>query len=198
MRIFSLQNIFLFPIKIIRRTVSICVWCLCLILDKPFILSRLSVYSRWIGPVRVLRILGATVGPRTHIEPDIRIQNARDGDCRNLTIGEHVYIGPECLFDLASPITIENDVALSARVSLITHADIGNRPLQKRFQRKEGPILIQRGAWIGVNTIVLHRVTIGEYAVVGAMSLVNRDIRDNSMAFGIPCRLVKQFNDQPK
>lgn len=195
---FRLRSTFSFPIKILRRSVEFYTLCLCLIFGKPFILSRLSVFSWWIGPVRVLRILGATVGPRTRIEPGIQVQNACGGDCKNMFIGEHVYIGPGCLFDLACPITIDDDAALSAHVSIVTHRDVGDRPLKKRFPREEGPVHIRRGAWIGVDTTVLHDVTVGEYAVIGAMSLVNQDICDNSVCFGIPCRLVRQFNGQPK
>lgn len=164
-----------------------------LIFGRLFVLARMPVYARWVGAERILRILGATIGPYTRIPTDICIQNARRGRCNNLYIGKRVYMGPRCLFDLASPITIEDDVAISAQVSFVTHADVGDRPLKQRFPRKEGPITVHRGAWLGTNTVVLHSVTIGQYAVVGAMSLVNKDIPANSMSFGIPCKVVEQF-----
>ena len=46
----------------------------------------------------------------------------------------------------------------------------------------------KRGAWIGVNSTVLQDVVIGEFAIVGAMSLVNRSLSAGVRAFGIPCR----------
>ena len=144
-----------------------------------------------------MRMLGAEVGRDTTIAPDIRIQNARRGRCSSLHIGGHVYIGPRCLFELASEITVEDETVLSADVSIITHSDVGNRPLKERFPRKEGPVIIHRGAWLGVKTTVLHGVEIGEYAVIGAMSLVNKDVPANSLCYGIPCKVIKRFDGPP-
>ena len=164
---------------------------------RSFVLLRFNILARWLGASTVLRILGAEVGQDTTIAPDIRIQNAQRSRCSNLHIGRHVYIGPRCLFELASEITIEDDAALSADVSIITHADVGNRPLKGRFPRKEGPVVIRKGAWLGVTTTVLHGVEIGEYAAIGAMSLVNKDVPANSLCYGIPCKVVKQFDGPP-
>jgi acetyltransferase-like isoleucine patch superfamily enzyme len=115
--------------------------------------------------------------------------------CRNLSIGSNVYIGPRCLFDLTSKITIEGDVSISAQVSFITHLDVGNQPLKKKVPRKEGPIIVNKGAWVGVNSTVLHGVTIGEYAMVGAMSLVNKPIPANSLACGNPCIVIRALEE---
>lgn len=182
-------------LRVICLLLLLYIYCVRFICGRLFVLMRMAVYARWVGGERVLRILGATVGPYTRIPADVCIQNARDGRCDNLHIGKHVYIGPRCLFELASSITIDDDVVISAQVSFVTHADVGNRPLKQRFPRQEGPIIVRRGAWLGVNTTVLHGVTIGEYAVVGAMSLVNKNIRSNCVSLGIPCKVVKQFGD---
>jgi len=162
-------------------------------LGHTFVLLRFVVYARRVGASEVLRCLGAKVGRGGNVEPDVRIQNAAGGKCSNLEIGEHVYIGPGCLFDLASPIKIEDEVAVSARVCIITYADVGDRPLKQVYPRKEGLVTIKKGAWIGVNTTILHSVTVGEFSVIGAMSLVNRDIPPCSLAFGIPCSVVKHI-----
>ena len=181
--------------KIICLLSTLYIYCIRFLLGRPFVLARMSVYARWVGAEKVLSILGATVGPYARIASDICIQNASKGRCANLHIGELVYIGPGCLFDLASSITIENAAAISARVNFVTHADVGDRPLRERFPREEGPVTVCRGAWVGINTTVLHGVTIGEYAVVGAMSLVDKNVPANCLAFGIPCKVVKQFDD---
>lgn len=184
--------------RLFSRAFNAYLYCVRFVFGRRSVLLRINKYSRWTGPASILRILGASVGKGTHIEPGIRIQNARDGQCSNLQIGEHVYIGPECLFELASSITIEDDVAISARTTFVTHADVGDRPLKHRFPRKEGPIRVGKGAWLGVNTTVLQGVSIGKYAVIGAMSLVNKDIPSNCIALGIPCRVTEQFNDLPQ
>ncbi|MBN1845496.1 MAG: acyltransferase [Sedimentisphaerales bacterium] len=165
-----------------------------LLLGRQYILYRLNAYARLVPAAIVLRLLGAKIDAGVTIEYDIRIQNARDGDCSNLRIGRHVYIGPGCLLDLANRIEIEDEVALSARVCITTHADPGDRPLQEFFPRREGPVCIRRGAWIGMQAVILHGVTVGELAAVGALSLVNRDVEARSLSCGIPCRTVRRLD----
>jgi acetyltransferase-like isoleucine patch superfamily enzyme len=155
---------------------------------RAFIKMNFRLLSQLASASNVLRVLGATVGDNTRIHSDICIFNLHRYGCENLTIGSNVYVGPRCLFDLTSSIVIEDDAAISAQVSFVTHLDVGNQPLKKQVPRREGPITVKRGAWIGVNTTILHDVTVGEQAVVGAMSLVNRSIPRDSRAFGIPCR----------
>lgn len=162
-----------------------------LVLGKAFIQMNFRVLSQLATASNVLRVLGATVGTNTHIYSDIRIYNSKSRSCRNLNIGSNVYIGPRCLFDLTSEITIEDDVSVSAQVSFITHLDVGNQPLKKIVPRKEGAIRVRTGAWIGVNTTILDNVTIGEGAMVGAMSLVNKDIPPRCLAVGIPCKVIR-------
>jgi acetyltransferase-like isoleucine patch superfamily enzyme len=99
------------------------------------------------------------------------------------------------LFDLASEITIEDHAAISAQVTFVTHTNVGDQPLRRRFPYRDGPIIVRRGAWLGVNTTVLQGVCIGEYAAVGAMSLVNKDVPANCKSFGIPCQVTQQFPD---
>jgi acetyltransferase-like isoleucine patch superfamily enzyme len=174
---------------------AVYIYFVIVVLGRRHVLSRIGRYGRLVGIVSTLRILGAKIGKNTRIEPGICIQNALNGSCCNLQVSDHVYIGPECLFDLAGSVVIEDEAAVSARVSFITHADVGNRPLKTRFPRKEGAIIIHRGAWIGVNATIMHGVSVGEYTVVGAMSLVKEDIPNNCVAFGIPCRVEKQFGE---
>lgn len=143
----------------------------------------------------VLRVLGARVGNNTHIYADIRVYNGTRRGCENLTIGSNVYIGPECLFDLTGAIEIEDNVSVSARVTFITHLDVGSGVLKQSVPREEGGIAVRRGAWVGVNSTILANVTIGENAMVGAMSLVNKDIPEWSLALGIPCKVVRRLRE---
>lgn len=156
---------------------------------KGFIKMNFHILSQISSASVVLRVLGASVGSNTHIPADICLDNLAGYSCHNLTIGSNVYIGPRCFFDLTSRILIEDDVAISAQVSFVTHLDVGDQPLKERMPRREGPITVRRGAWVGVNSTILHDVTIGEFAMVGAMSLVNRSIPHDALAFGIPCKL---------
>jgi len=140
----------------------------------------------------VLRCLGASVGAATHIHSDICVYNLPSGGCENLRIGSNVYIGPRCVFDLTATIAIDDDASISAQVTFITHLDVGDQPLRRTVPRREGAIQIGRGAWIGVNTTILHGVRVEEFAMIGAMSLVNRTIPARCVAVGIPARVIRR------
>lgn len=125
------------------------------------------------GPI--LREFGATVGPHDSIHGPLYIWNA-PGDFRHLTFGHHAYIAPGVLIDLTDTVTIADYVAIGPGSHLITHIDVGESPLKQRRPRKHGPILIEEGAYLGVGVTVLHGVTIGREATIGANSLIRHDV----------------------
>lgn len=165
------------------------------ILGRSFIKMNFQFWSKLASTANVLSVLDAKVGDNSHICSDICVYNLDNYSCRNLSIGSNVYIGPRCLFDLTSRIIIRDDASISAQVSFITHIDVGSGALKKLIERKEGPITIDRGAWIGVNSTILQGVNIGEYSMVGAMSLVNKTVPPNTIAYGIPCRVKKKIDE---
>ncbi len=56
------------------------------------------------------------------------------------------------------------------------------------------PILIKEGAWIGAGATVLPGVCVGKHAIVGAMSVVTKDVPDYAVAVGSPARIVKELD----
>lgn len=125
------------------------------------------------GPI--LREFGANVGANDSIHGPLHIMNA-PGDFSRLTIGHDVYIGPDVLIDLADSVTIGNYVSVVARTSIMTHIDVGPGPLKERRPRKQGPVVIEDGAYLGTAVTILHGVTIGREATIGANCLVRKDI----------------------
>lgn len=105
-------------------------------------------------------------------------------------IGKHVFIGMRCYLDdmCYDLLKIGNDVIISYGVFFACHG------------RKQGhyPITIEDGAYIGMRASIISKtptcdgVIIGKNAVVGACSLVNKNIPDGMTAVGVPCRLVKE------
>lgn len=65
--------------------------------------------------------------------------------------------------------------------------------LARRCEHSSKPIVVGRNVWLGANTVVLGGVTIGENAIVGAHSLVNRDLPPNVLAAGIPARVIRSL-----
>ena len=166
------------------------------LLGKRFIKMLFRPLSQVLSTSRVLRSLGAQVGDSCHIASDICVYNLPGYSCGNLRIGDHVYIGPRCVFDLTATVVVEDYCSIGAQVTFITHIDVGVGPLKNVIPREEGSIHVRRGAWVGVNSTVLHGVTIEQCSMVGAMSLVNRSLPPRSVSFGIPCRTVRSLPEE--
>ena len=94
-------------------------------------------------------------------------------DSARVVFGDNVMVGPNCSF-----ITTKHPVLPKNR--------------QKGVQWAE-PIVVQNNSWICANVTVLAGVTIGENSIIGAGSVVTRDIPPNSFAAGIPCKVIKQL-----
>lgn len=103
-----------------------------------------------------------------------------------------------------SLISLGNNVHLASKVYLVPHDAIhlclnslagAGREGGNTFKERIGCIEIGDNVFIGSNTTVLYDVKIGSNVIVGAGSLVNRDIPDNSVAVGIPAKVIGTFND---
>ena len=112
-------------------------------------------------------------------------------------IGKGVYINADCLMMARGGITIEDDAQLAANIQLITNNhDFYDRPILPCK-----PILICKGAWVGAGVTILPGIRIGKHAVVGAASVVTKDVPDYAVAVGNPARIIKmldadRFEDQ--
>jgi acetyltransferase-like isoleucine patch superfamily enzyme len=127
------------------------------------------------GHAMILRMFGATVGTEDSIIGPLHIVNA-NGDFSALTIGDRVHLGSDLLIDLADTVTIDDDATLSMRTTLVTHIDVGQGPLRLTRPRRQGPVHIGAGAYLGAGATVLHGVRIGPRATIGAHALVTRDV----------------------
>ena len=128
-----------------------------------------------VDPAPILREYGATVGENPSIVAPLFVVNA-GGDFRNLVIGDNVHIGAATLIDLADRVTIGDHATLSMRCTIVTHIDVGQGPLRDRRPREQAPVTLQPGCYLGTGATVLHGVTIGAEATVGAHSLVRKDV----------------------
>jgi len=113
-------------------------------------------------------------------------------------IGKDVYIG-EDLIIIDEPsdrgmVSIGDRVAISPRVTLV----VSSRPNFSRIAPyvpvKHGPIIIENDVWLGTGVVVLPNITIGEGAVVGANSVVTRDVRPYTIVGGSPARLIREVS----
>ena len=107
-----------------------------------------------------------------------------------LKIGNNVFINSNLLTMARGGITIEDDVQIAANVSLLSN---NCDPYDRQILICK-PILIQKGAWIGANAVILLGVSIGKHAIVGAGSVVTKDVPDYGVVVGNPARVVKMLN----
>jgi len=144
---------------------------------------------------RILQKHNGFIGNNISIKPMLNIDNfGKFGEeFTNISIGDNCYIGKNVFLDLANEIIIENDAVISAGVSIITHADVGERKMQKYYKRVSAPVKIGEASWIGANVTILAGVTVGKYCVVAAGSVVVNDIPDYTMVAGVPAKIKKKI-----
>jgi acetyltransferase-like isoleucine patch superfamily enzyme len=108
-----------------------------------------------------------------------------------VTIGSSVFINNRC--EINGETIIEDDVTIGPGVKFLskTH-EIGSESF-RAGNLHHLPIRVGRGVWIGGGAIILGNVTIGPGAVVGAGSVVNRDVPENSVVAGNPARVVREL-----
>lgn len=108
---------------------------------------------------------------------------------KHISIGKNVFINFDCTLLALGGITIEDDVLIGPKVSLITESHPLDPEQRKGLIGK--PIHIKKNAWIGANATILPGVTIGENAVVAAGAVVSKDVPDNTIVGGIPAKFIK-------
>lgn len=108
---------------------------------------------------------------------------------KNIRIGRNVFINFDCTFLVLGGITIEDNVLIAPKVSLLSEG----HPIspENRQSLVPGRIHIKRNAWIGANATILPGVTVGENAVVAAGAVVSKDVPDNAVVGGIPAKIIK-------
>ena len=114
-----------------------------------------------------------------------------------MTLGRNVYVDEHVSFD--SPfcwlISIGDNCTLSKNVVIMAHDASTKKHLGFT---KIGRVQIGKKTFVGANSLILPGVTIGENVIIGASSVVTRNIPDNSVAVGNPARVIKSTTDYIK
>ena len=108
---------------------------------------------------------------------------------KHIKIGKNVFINFDCVFLDLGGITIEDNVLIAPKVSLLSEG----HPVSpnKRHSLVPGHIHIRKNAWIGANATILPGVTIGENSIVAAGAVVSKDVPQNSVVGGVPAKIIK-------
>lgn len=121
---------------------------------------------------------------------------------RGVKIGNHVYIGPGTEIDLLYPqmIEIEDYVSIGMHSMIFAHSNPTCSINIKRelYPRTIKRVKILRGSWIPPGCIILPGVTIGPDSIVGAGSVVIKDIEKNSLYGGSPAKKIRDLKFENK
>jgi acetyltransferase-like isoleucine patch superfamily enzyme len=160
---------------------------------------RREAFVRWPVHGNVLEALEEgrlTIGPHTLLEPGVWI--TAPGEAR-------VHLGEGCFLNLgvmvASMELVElGDHCMLANGCLVTDADHRfddlTRPITWQGFTTKGPTRLGDNVWLGANVVVTSGVTIGERCVVGANSVVTRDLPPRSVAAGAPARVLRTIAEE--
>jgi maltose O-acetyltransferase len=131
-----------------------------------------------------LQELLASVGPRTEVRPPFYVDYGY-----NITLGADVFLNFNCVLLDVTPITIGNRTQIGPAVQIYA-ADHPRDHATRRAHLENGrPVHIGANVWIGGGAIILPGVTIGDDAIVGAGSIVTRDIPAGATVVGNPARI---------
>jgi maltose O-acetyltransferase len=138
----------------------------------------------------LLAALLGSIGTDSEILPPFRCDY---GYQVHIGAGSFVNYGA-IMLDIARS-TIGDQVQIATNVQLLTATHPLDAGLRRAGWESGEPITIEDGAWLGGGAIVCPGVHIGENAVIGAGSVVTKDIPGNVLAFGNPCRVIRSLND---
>jgi acetyltransferase-like isoleucine patch superfamily enzyme len=113
----------------------------------------------------------------------------------NIEIGENFCSNHNLLILDSAKVTIGDNVLIGPNCSFYTSTHPINYKERKLGTELAKPIKIGNNVWLGGNVVVLAGVSIGDNSVIGAGSVVSRDIPPNTVAVGNPCRVIKNIND---
>jgi acetyltransferase-like isoleucine patch superfamily enzyme len=140
-----------------------------------------------------------SIGDRVSIWDGVRLEAVRDpyGRIPSLTIGSNTNIEQYVHIICHSRVSIGRDVSITGRCAIVDvthpHRKIGDRKIGSEIVDDDSFVEIGDGAFLGYGCVVLPNVRIGKRAVIGANSVVTRDVPDFSVVSGNPARIVERY-----
>ena len=156
-------------------------------------------YNRSYGEAQRVResilrdILGGGMGENVNFEPDFRCEFGS-----NIFIGNNFFANFDCVILDCNRIVIGNNVLFGPRVGLYA----GNHATHPEDRVAGGcyskPITIGDNVWVGAGVHIMGGVTIGRNSIIGAGSVVTKDIPENVIAAGLPCRMIREITEEDR
>jgi maltose O-acetyltransferase len=137
----------------------------------------------------VLKELFGHVGDGSWVMPRLQVDYGHQ-----ISLGANSFLNYDAILVDCAKITIGDDVSIGPRAQLLTALHpIEDHELRRQRFETAAPITIGDNVWLGGGVIVCAGVTIGPDTVIGAGSVVTRDIPGRVLAAGSPCRVIRQL-----
>lgn len=133
------------------------------------------------------------MGENVNFEPDFRCEFGS-----NIFIGNNFFANFDCVILDCNRIVIGNNVLFGPSVGLYA----GNHATHPEDRVAGGcyskPITIGDNVWVGAGVHIMGGVTIGRNSIIGAGSVVTKDIPENVIAAGVPCRMIREITEEDR
>lgn len=142
--------------------------------------------------MRMLKKMFAEIGEGCYIEPTLRTNFGG----KHIHFGDGVYCNFGCTFVDDTHIYVGDKVMFGPNVVVATAAHPIAPQLREMALQYNKPVHIGNNCWIGAGVLIMPGVTIGDNTVIGAGSVVTKDIPANVVAVGNPCKILREINTE--
>lgn len=138
------------------------------------------------------QLLGA-MGEGCWIEPPLYVNWGS-----RIALGDHVYANTGLTVIDDTFVTIGSHVMLGPRVTISAASHPVDPELRRQAYQYDLPVVLEENVWVGAGVTILPGVTIGKNSVIGAGSVVDRDIPPDVVAAGVPCRVLREIGPRDR
>jgi len=142
----------------------------------------------------LLKEMFAEIGEGCYIEPPLHANWAG----HHVHFGKNVYANFNLTLVDDTHIYVGDNTLIGPNVTIATAGHPIDPDLRKKGYQYNAPVRIGKNCWIGAGVLILPGVNVGNNTVIGAGSVVTKDIPSNVVAFGNPCRVYREINERDK
>jgi serine acetyltransferase len=152
--------------------------------------ARLGRGAKLVEPQLIHVGYGVTIGANAWLNA----KDDRHDGMPTLRIGDGTYIGRFVQINAWQKVKIEDNVLIADRVFISDADHIYENtevPIRLQGDHFKGAVILEEGCWIGIGAVILPGVTVGKHAIVAANAVVTKSVPDNTVAAGIPAKIIK-------
>lgn len=170
-----------------------------IMLEQGRCLARLKRFNK-LSPIRIIsrqrlmKKMFAEIGEECYIESPFY---ANFG-AKHIHFGKNIYCNFGCTFVDDTHIYVGDYTMFGPGVTVATAGHPILPELRQQGYQYNAPVHIGKNCWIGANALIMPGITIGDNVVVGAGSVVTKDLPSNVVAVGNPCKVLREVNEHDK